>query len=58
MSLHTLYFRLRTVCIIPNITYTEDMEICPNELPMIQGVGQAVPGILKVHSAFTSRVFA
>jgi len=45
------------LCIIPNITYTEDMEICPNELPIIPVVEQAVPGILKVHSAFTSRVF-
>jgi len=27
------------------------------ELPMIQVVGHAVPGILKDHSAFTSRVF-
>lgn len=82
------------LCIIPNITYTEDMEISPNdardnnaphflllyfppapfglckkkknksdiwgsqaELPMIQVVGQVVPGILKDHSAFNSRVF-
>jgi hypothetical protein len=25
------YFKLGLLCIIPNITYTEDMEICPND---------------------------
>jgi len=27
------------------------------ESPLIEGVGQVVPGILKDHSAFTNRVF-